>query len=246
MKAKLYKLFHKFGFEVRTLKSLEAEQNNKFHNPFTQLKELHTSSTCTIFDVGAYDGRISKEFFKIFPKAVIHAFEPFPESYSKLKDFQSHQTSLVINQCAVSDSKGTKSLYVNSFAPTNSLYQPNQVNEYHDALMKTQSKIDVSVTTLDEYCLEQGIASIDILKMDIQGGELDALRGASKLLETKSIKYIYVEVEFVEMYKQQPLFIDIAVFLKNQGFSLYNLYHNVNDSTGQIMWADALFVLNNK
>jgi len=246
MKAKLYSFFHKLGFEVRQLKSIEAEKNTKAFNPFQQLKELHNEEKCLIFDIGAYDGRISKLFFEKFLKAEIHAFEPFPDSFEKLQNMQKDQKGLIVVNSAISDCVDNKNLHVNSFAPTNSLYESNTVNAYHDELMKTKNIISVKTDTIDNYCQINNIKHIDILKMDIQGGELDALKGAENLLSTKGIKYVYVEVEFVEMYKKQPLFLDIASHLHTFGFSLYNLYHPVIDSTGQLMWADALFVLNSK
>ena len=244
MKTLVYSIFHKLGLEVRLLKSIEAEKNTKAYNPFQQLLELHKSNNCTIFDIGAYDGRISKEFLMKFPQAEIHAFEPFPESFEKLNKLKESQKGLIANNCAIADTIGHKDLHVNSFSPTNSLYESNSVNDYHNNLMKTQNIISVKTDTIDNYCKANAIQHIDILKMDIQGGELDALKGAEELLSKKKISYIYVEVEFVEMYKKQPLFIDIASYLKGYGFSLYNLYHSVIDSTGQLMWADALFVLN--
>ena len=232
------------GIEVRLLTSIEAEKNTKTFNPFQQLLELHKQPNCVIFDVGAYDGRISKTFFEKFPKAHIHAFEPFPQSFEKLRNLQKSYQNLVIHNCAISDSIGNKDLHVNSFAPTNSLYESNTINAYHDNLMKTNNIISVKTDTIDNYCKSNSIETIDILKMDIQGGELDALKGALQLLLKGGITYIYVEVEFIEMYKKQPLFLDIANYLKEFGFTLYNLYHPNIDSTGQLMWADALFVLN--
>ena len=244
MKQKLYRLLHKLGIEVRLLSSIEAEKNTKTFNPFQQLQELHKKPQCVIFDVGAYDGRISKTFFEKFPHSEIHAFEPFPQSFEKLQNMEKLYKKLTIQNCAISDSLGTKDLHVNNFSPTNSLYESNTINAYHDNLMKTNTVISVKTDTIDNYCSTHKIEKIDILKMDIQGGELDALKGANQLLAQKAINYIYVEVEFIEMYKKQPLFLDIANYLKEHGFILYNLYHPNIDSTGQLMWADALFVLN--
>jgi hypothetical protein len=78
--------------------------------------------------------------------------------------------------------------------------------------------------------------------MDIQGAELNALKGARKLLSQKNITMIVTEVEFKELYKNQPLYEDLAVYLRDYGYVLVGLYdfHYVE---GILSWADAIFLL---
>ena len=95
--------------------------------------------------------------------------------------------------------------------------------------------------SLNSYCAANGIDRIDLLKLDIQGGELAALCGAANLLERAAVKVLISEVEFVELYEGQPLFCSIVGFLARYGYGLYALPKLVPDELGQLCWADAVF-----
>ena len=93
----------------------------------------------------------------------------------------------------------------------------------------------------------------DMLKIDIQGGELMAMTHAEALLE--SLLVIQTEVEFLPMYVDQPLFSDIDQFLRSRGFVLHRFFPTVSRAIApmvvnndiyaggsQLVWADAVFV----
>ncbi|MCZ6521781.1 MAG: FkbM family methyltransferase, partial [Bacteroidetes bacterium] len=91
------------------------------------------------------------------------------------------------------------------------------------------------------------------LKLDVQGAELLILKNAPKIL--KNCLIIHTEVEFLEMYKKQPLFSDIEHFLRKKGFILHNFHtldrrmvsplanpNNEFDGLNQVLFADAVFI----
>jgi FkbM family methyltransferase len=93
----------------------------------------------------------------------------------------------------------------------------------------------------------------DYLKIDVQGAELDVLRGATRALA--GVVVLELEVEFVPLYAGQPLFGDIQVFLREHGFLLHKfldvagrcfrplqLGSNPFAAMSQVLWADAVFV----
>ena len=83
-----------------------------------------------------------------------------------------------------------------------------------------------------------------MLKMDIQGAELLALRGAAGLLARHAIRLIALEVLFQPLYRNQPTFWDIADHLRSLGYALQGIHeqrhHAVNHAV--LRWADAVFV----
>jgi hypothetical protein len=108
----------------------------------------------------------------------------------------------------------------------------------------------VKTTRLDDV---PEIERIDFLKMDVQGAELDVIRGAERLLDSTSV--IQLEVEFVPMYKDQPLFGDLDRELRNRGFIFHCFLSqsgrmfqpfahpgNVSAHLRQTLWAEALYV----
>jgi len=95
--------------------------------------------------------------------------------------------------------------------------------------------------TLDEYCVENKIPAIDILKSDTQGFDLEVIKGARELLRRKAIHLIYMEVILSDMYKGLPGVDEIYTFLTERGFNLVSFYQYHYQHPGAA-WTDALFV----
>ncbi len=89
------------------------------------------------------------------------------------------------------------------------------------ACATTTGTVPIELTTLDDWCDENAVERVDVMKLDIQGGELDALRGATRIL--RSVRAREVEVEFNPIYEGQPLFGDVDAFLRSRGFVLWRL-----------------------
>ncbi|HCF29223.1 MAG TPA: FkbM family methyltransferase [Cyanobacteria bacterium UBA11049] len=156
---------------------------------------------------------------------------------------------------ALWNAPGKATLYINKDPGSSSLYPPNEsyiqrymINSLH---MELVSRVEVEVTTLDSFCQAEKIDEIDFLQLDVQGAELRVLQGASRLLED-SVLAIKVEVEFTRLYKNQPLFSDVDVYLRNQGFTLFDLTNMQRDyrrsspifspaHPGLLIWADAFY-----
>lgn len=195
----------------------------------------------TIFDVGANRGDISHLYHDVFPEAEIHAFEPFPQTYGVLEENFSGATFMHCVPKALSNTEGVRQLYVNKNVDTNSLLKPTRMGLSSDSQVENLSRIDIQTTTLDIYCAQNGIERIDILKMDVQGGELDILKGAQRLLEQNKIGLIYTETYFLEQYEGHPLFHEISGLLHKYGFYLQDIYSPIYGK-GCLAWADVIFV----
>ncbi|RUT08238.1 hypothetical protein DSM106972_014060 [Dulcicalothrix desertica PCC 7102] len=155
---------------------------------------------------------------------------------------------------ALGSSVGESTLYVTKHPMCSSLYPPNEAYlkrfQGLPELVNLDFALEIETTTLDTFCKDEGIREIDFLQIDVQGADLDVLKGSYYLLE-KSVLAIQIEVEFSPLYVNQPLFTDIDIFLRNQGFSLFDLapsYRTRSDSPiqstlhpGQILWADAFY-----
>lgn len=154
----------------------------------------------------------------------------------------------------LSNSVGEKTLYVTNDPMCSSLYPPNEVFLARLSQMVEYSSlsftVDVETTTLDTFCQEANITSVDFLQVDVQGAELQVLEGATMLLET-SVLAVQVEVEYAPLYLNQPLFADVDRFLRAQGFTLFDLTasHRVRarsavmntEHPGQILWGNGFY-----
>jgi FkbM family methyltransferase len=229
-------LFTRFGYDIR-----KAEENGW---PDQQAL-LENCEVKNVLDVGANSGIVTARYRQLFPSAKVHCFEPMPKYFELLKDRFAGDEKVVVHQGAVSAESGFTQFCINAAPDTSSLLSSDleHVPESYTQSMAGAQMLNVRTFTLDEYWASQGNLSIDILKMDIQGGELGALRGAESLLKERKIRVIYTEVYFLPFYKDQALFGEIAAYLSRFGYVLHGIYSpTFSGGTGRLQWADAIFV----
>lgn len=101
----------------------------------------------------------------------------------------------------------------------------------------------VRVAPLREFLSEKEIHPPALLKLDVQGYELEALRGCEDLLDR--FGHLYVECSFVELYQGQPLADEVAAWLREHGFRNQGVYNLLYDRKGRKIQADFLFTIEN-
>ena len=197
-----------------------------------------------IFDAGANRGKITAHYRELFPEAKIYSFEPLPALFSKLQERFADDKDVHLHQLALSDFVGTAEFHLTGFDTTNSL-QPRKTGtrRYFDKrVVATGESIQVSTMTIDAFCEEQGIEEIDILKMDIQGGERKALLGAAELLKNQKIRMIYAESALIQHYEGEALLYEITDFLAERDYTLYDVVHIFRGRNGQARYCMGMFV----
>ena len=241
-KTHLNKIIGRLGVEVHGKGYLQSLAKGEFKKDCFQIQqELIKRKNPLIFDIGANRGNITAKYMETFPSATILAFEPFPDSFQILRNRFSTNKKVFCFQKAVASTAGPKEFYVNKSIDTNSLLRPQKTGLTSDEQVYNISTITVDTIVLDDFCKAENIRHIDILKMDIQGGEFDALNGLKNLLSQREIDLIYSEVYFVEQYERQPLFHDISKLLFQYGYQLQDIYNPIYGK-GSIAWADVIFV----
>ena len=243
MKQIINRYLKKFGVELHGTGYLQSLAKGEFKkDAFVVQKELTQAQPVKmIFDIGANRGDVIAKYLEYFSSAFFHAFEPFPGSFETLKARFENNASVQCHQLALANSAGVRQLYVNKNVDTNSLLKPQATGLSSDSQVENQSVLDIETTTLDLFCSREKIDRIDILKMDVQGGELGILQGAVNLLKENRIGVIYSETYFVEQYAEQPLFHEIAAFLHPFGYHLQDIYSPIYGK-GSIAWADVIFI----
>lgn len=225
------------------LSSLVGQKGPDVRNAFQAQKRLLGDGTdLTIFDVGAYVGDVTAIYRDIFPKATIYCFEPFPESFEKLSQL-ANGGFIRLYQIALCESDGGVKLQVNSDRSSNSLLpRPQSGTKYYSSKSQNVGQIEVETRALDTFCDGEGISEIDILKLDVEGSEIKVLTGASKKLANQQIRLIFTEVMFVSHYEGGCLFHEVSAFLRQYGYTLFNLYNLKRARNGQLRWGNATFL----
>jgi len=153
------------------------------------LRRLGLDSPKVAFDIGANKGEYTKAILNNFCSIQeVHQFEPNNELVSAFLSKQDQR--VIVNASAVGSSVGEANLYkVPGLSGLSSLTKRDLS---HHGLAASDSDL-TAVNTLDNYCSALEIAKIDILKIDVEGHELDVLLGAEKLISADSIKYVQFE-----------------------------------------------------
>jgi FkbM family methyltransferase len=209
-------------------------------------------SQINILDVGAalvesppYQPLIDAGVGRLF------GFEPDPEACTRLnKEYgEPHR----FFQCFAGDGRQA-TFHETNWGPTGSLYAPNsRLLEKFQNLAELVTPVAthaVNTTRIDDIA---EIDDVDFLKIDVQGAELSVLQNAMRTMSSASV--VQIEVEFLELYQGQPMFADVDIFLRAQGFQFHTFngfgsrafkplapQGNVNAGFRQYLWSDAIYV----
>lgn len=193
--------------------------------------------TPTVVDGGAAGGATIRRVRDVFPHAVVHAFEVLPDRLDQLRRKYGHDPRVTIHDAALGDKAGELSFNITANRDSSSALRPASIaTARHGDALAIRDTITVRQVRLDD----QIGGDLHLLKLDLQGYELAALRGAKGLLQRTRL--VLCEVEFVPLYEGQPLFGDVAAYLRQHGFRLHNLYDLWTLENGQLTSGDALFI----
>jgi FkbM family methyltransferase len=208
--------------------------------PLDRLAELCPATDPVIVDGGANKGRITARFLELFPHARVAAFEPLPELARKLAKRYASDPRVTVFASALGPDPGTAELAVLSRRTLSSMLPPTGIHEkYAGQDIRQTARVAVPVVRLDA-ALPHGA---DIIKLDLQGFELAALRGAVGILPR--VRAIVAETAFYPLYEGQPLFPELRDFLAGHGFAFEGLYDPFYDAQGRLASGDALFFSEN-
>lgn len=213
-------------------------------NQLTKIADdlVGATDVSVIFEFGSRYGEDTIVFAKKYPQAIVYAFECNPNTLALCKENIQNFENIRLTEKAVSNVDGPVSFFKIDQSKTQTTWADG--NQGASSLLQAsgkypvenyvQEEIKVESTTLFAFMAENNLDHIDILWMDIQGSELLALQGLAA--EIARVKVIHMEVEFFEIYKDQPLFNEILNFLEDKGFELIGF-----TSSGEYA-GDAIFI----
>ena len=190
----------------------------------------------TVIDAGANTGQTCVPLTSWFPSARIYSFEPVLGTFEKLvRNTSSHKNIRCFN-CALSDREGTQIIPLMRDSELNSL-APEPALERQS----TGAFEEVRLITLDHFCKAEGIQHIDLLKLDVQGHELQVLRGAGDLLSR--VGFILTEVGFQEKQLDVSAFSSLHDFLRDRNFFFCGVYDSFRhwDAKLLVSFGNALY-----
>lgn len=168
-----------------------------------------------IFDVGGNIGQTALYFAEAFPRATIHTFEPVPETFAQLMSSVKGHENIRAHNVALGASSGVAKMNLTQRSETNSLLGSGG----------PFGTVDVEMDTVDKFAERNGIDDLDVLKIDVEGYELEVLKGASVLLHQGRIRFVYAECVFAPDTKMpHTSFLDIHEALTRSGLCFVSCY----------------------
>jgi len=182
---------------------------------------LSGAQSPVVLDVGAYRGEYAKLVRRYSPSATIYCFEPHPVSFETLQR-AALDSGLIALPLACGAESGTCDLF--DYASNDGSKRASFFAETLCVRRVTPlSTHQAEVVTIDEFADTHGIASIELLKVDVEGAELAVLQGTRELIGHGRIRAIQFEISYVNAVRRTWMrdFYDLL-----SGYSFYRLVPN--------------------
>lgn len=175
-----------------------------------------------ILEAGAHDGTDTLRMASFWPEAQIHAFEPVPGAYNELlARAREHPARVHCYPFGLGPSEGKMRMHISGdgsagSCQSSSLLPPSESHTAEYSFVRFGKHIDVKVISIDEWAKKQGLDRVDFMRLDMQGYEIEALKGADCTL--KSTSAIQLEVSHIELYHGAPLYAEVKDWMAKRGF----------------------------
>lgn len=194
----------------------------------------------TVIDVGANIGQFAVTAHCANPQARIYCFEPLAGCVERLRALAQDYPRITVFDHGLGAQAAQFEINVASNLGSSSIldFTDLQLETYPG--VSVVGKETIRVDTLDAVATPAMTEGRTLLKMDVQGFELEVLKGAAATLER--IEAVYLEASFVPLYADQPLASDLIVWLDGHGFGLAAVYNVDNGAANAPSQADCLFL----
>ncbi len=217
-----------------------------------EFTEYYRKNPIVLVDIGASGGlepnwQLAKNYLQII------GFEPDEREFSNLEKKANREGNNVkyINT-GLYKNKTSIDFFLTANQQNSSMFKPNRkfIDKFSEKgrfdIIKT---VKINTDSLDNQFKTHNINDADFIKIDTQGSELFILEGAEETIRN-NIFGLEIEVEFVEIYKDQPLFAEIDSYVRKQGFQLFDIQgsywkreigKSYGRKKGQLMFGNALY-----
>jgi FkbM family methyltransferase len=209
--------------------------NTKIHHTKASLAETmktellfyvnYIQKDMVVFDVGANCGDMTVLFSNLVGKGgKVHAFEPSETTYQKLLKVihAMNKDNVILNNLAVTDHKGSALFYMydEKYSTWNTLAQ-RPLESYGIDIHPRETR-EVKTTTIDDYCSENNISHIDLLKIDVEGAEYQVMLGAEQMFSRHAVGCCVFEygATTFDMGNNPG---QIECFLAESGYGIHNI-----------------------
>ena len=165
-----------------------------------------------ILEAGACDGTDTVRFARQWPGAVIHAFEPIPALYAEVRSRTEQLPGVRLYPLALAGQAGRVTMHVHDPGPGGNRGTSSLLPHPSPRAWQTE----VQAATIEEWAAAEGVDRIDLMWLDMEGVELDALNAAGPVLGT--VTAVCMEVSREPYRPGTPLYGEIIAWMAEHGF----------------------------
>lgn len=202
------------------------------------IEALRHIDVATCIDVGANVGQFTSVVRYIFPKATVIAFEPLPAAADLYADIWNGARGITLHRVALGAKRADGILHVTNRTDSSSLLVPGEGQRQAYDIHEVEAK-KVPVQPLHEIVSLRQCERPVLMKIDVQGAELDVLAGCGDALD--QIDAVYLEASFVELYTGQALAGEVVRYMVERGFKLRGVFNISRTHAFGATQADLLF-----
>ena len=202
----------------------------------------------SMVDVGGHRGETLAAIVKNVQQFSYQAFEPNPVSFQALSEYadsvRTEQRKITIHNAAVGSEIGTVEFHITQATAVAGVLKPVEglSERVPSGDHEIAQSIQCNLMTIDSLSEIDSDQSIDLLKIDTEGFDLEVMKGAEKSLRNGQFKAVLSEAFFVPYRDQQAYFWDLAAFMQSVGYHFVNLYDCRDTSQGRLYTGNALWL----
>lgn len=197
-----------------------------------------------ILDVGSNIGDVSIAAMKSYPGSKVICFEPVKQTYKLLEqNLIPYSDRVILFNQALSDENGSGEINLTTFNGANSILPQSKYHRFFNPHVREIGKEMIALVKLDDIAEKFPTDYIDIMKIDVEGYELNVINGGLKFIKDH-VDTIIIEIALMrdQSWCEQAI-NDIFITLKSLGFSLINIIdlHHSDDSCTMLVQMDCIF-----
>lgn len=193
----------------------------------------------TVIDIGANRGQFALAVRHLLPGASIHSFEPLPGPGKVFGKLFADDAMVHLRPVAIGRKKKRAVIHISGRDDSSSLLPISEVQADLFSGTAEVGRSTIDVGPLSYFLDTEQIRAPALLKVDVQGYELEVLAGSESMIDRFS--WVYVECSFVELYEGQAFADEVIAWLREHGFRLRGIYNMAYDALGISVQADFLF-----
>jgi FkbM family methyltransferase len=202
-------------------------------------RHLARLKPASVIDIGANRGQFALLARELFPGLPLFSFEPLPRPAAVYRQAMQHEPDVALFEAAIGPARQRATIHISARDDCSSLLP---ITARQTAIFPGTGEIstgEIELGRLEDFLAPERIVAPALLKIDVQGYELQAIQGCERLLD--HVAWIYVECSFRELYGGQALADQVIRHLHELGYGLTGIFNTAYDGDGAPLQADFMF-----